>query len=481
MKRHVRRMMAMMIAAVCMLGTPMMAKATDVGETSTRTLSPDNSLDSLSISGAELSPAFYYSTVNYTATVSYDVTDVTVTAKTSNRNAAIESISGYENLSVGENTIKIVVVAENGNKATYTVKLTRLAEGEAPATDGSNAADDTANGDDAADDTANGDDAAAGDDTTDGDTTDDGTTDGADAAEITLPVGNTYFVPMDAPAEAVPDDMVQIDLDLEGIGTLHAYQYVQGTVNSALDELDFYFVYGTDADGTAGWYQYDRRNGAFQRYNERVREVVQTEDNSALLNNYNLASTQVKQLQQKIRLMACVFLFIVVVLLIIIFSILWSRRNDAYDDGDVFEDEPEPKPKKLHKKHIEVEEEPQEAPVTAEPEETFEKEEPLDLNIGVPDTLEEENDREADEEAEKTPEKKKKRRGSLLAYLGLDDDLPLDFGDVIEEDDEEEPEEEAGEVPVKEAKPETKKSVFPSHNKQKEDSNKENDIEFIDL
>lgn len=471
MKRHVRRMMAMMIAAVCMLGIPMMAKATDVGETSTRTLSPDNSLDSLSISGAELSPAFYYSTVNYTATVSYDVTDVTVTAKTSNRNAAIESISGYENLSVGENTIKIVVVAENGNKATYTVKLTRLAEGEVPATDGGNATDDTANGDDA----------AAGDDTTDGDTTGDGTTDGTDAAEITFPVGNTYFVPMDAPAEAVPSDMVQIDLDLEEVGTLHAYQYVQGTVNSTLDELDFYFIYGTDADGTVGWYQYDRKNGAFQRYNERVKEVVQTEDNSALLNNYNLASAQVKQLQQKIRLMACVFLFIVVVLLIIIFSILWSRRNDAYDDGDVFEDEPEPKPEKPHKKHIKVEEEPQEELATAEPEEHLDKEELLDLNIGVPDTLDEEDDREADEEEEKVPEKKVKRRSSLLAYLGLDDDLPLDFGDVIEEDDEEEPEEEAGETPVKEEKPETKKSVFPSHNKQKEDSNKENDIEFIDL
>ena len=471
MKRHVRRMMAMMIAAVCMLGTPMMAKATDVGETSTRTLSPDNSLDSLSISGAELSPAFYYSTVNYTATVAYDVTDVTVTAKTSNRNATIESISGYENLSVGENTIKIVVAAENGNKATYTVKLTRLAEGEAPATDGINAADDTANGDDA----------AAGDDTTDGDTTGDGTTDGTDAAEVTLPVGNTYFVPMDAPAEAVSNDMVQIDLDLEGVGTLHAYQYVQGTVTSSLDELDFYFVYGTAADGTAGWYQYDRKNGAFQRYNERVKEVVQTEDNSALLNNYNLASTQVKQLQQKIRLMACVFLFIVVVLLIIIFSILWSRRNDAYDDGDVFEDEPESKPEKPQKKHIKVEEEPQEEFVAAEPEEYSKKEETLDLNIGVSDTLDEEDDREADEEEEKVPEKKVKRRSSLLAYLGLDDDLPLDFGDVIEEDDEEEPEEEAGEVPIKEAKPETKKSAFPSQNKQKEDSNKESDIEFIDL
>lgn len=469
MKRHGRRVMAMVIAVVCMLGTPMLAKATDVGETSTRTLSADNSLESLSISGAELSPAFYYSTVSYTATVSYDVTEVAVTAKTSNKNAVIESILGNENLSVGENTIKIVVAAENGNKATYTVKLTRLAEGETVTADDDGTAD-------AVDDNGTADDAAAGDNTADADITDDGSADGADVSAVTLPVGNTYFVPMDAPADAVPEDMVQIDLELEGVGTLHAYQYVQGTVTSSLDELDFYFVYGTAADGTAGWYQYDSRNGAFQRYNERISEQVQTEDNSALLNNYNLASTQVKQLQQKIRLMACVFLFIVAVLLIIIFSILWTRRS-SYEE-DVFEEEPELKVKeeKPFKKRKKAEEEPLEETASLETEESLKQEETLKPNTWEPDDLEsvlEEKNAEPDEKAEeKTPGKKVKRRGSLLAYLGLDDDLPLDFGDVIEEDDEEE---------VQEEKPEPRKAVFSSSGKPKEDSNQEDDIEFIDL
>lgn len=470
MKRHGRRVMAMVIAAVCMLGTPMLAKATDVGETSTRTLSADNSLESLSISGAELSPAFYYSTVSYTATVSYNVTEVTVTAKTSNKNAVIESILGNENLSVGENTIKIVVAAENGNKATYTVKLTRLAEGETVTADGDGAAD-------AVDDNGTADDATADDNTTDVDITDDESADGTDASAVTLPVGNTYFVPMDAPADAVPEDMVQIDLELEGVGTLHAYQYVQGTVTSSLDELDFYFVYGTAADGTAGWYQYDSRNGAFQRYNERISEQVQTEDNSALLNNYNLASTQVKQLQQKIRLIACVFLFIVAVLLIIIFSILWTRRS-SYEEEDVFEEEPEVKVKeeKPFKKRKKAEEEPLEETASPKTEKSLKQEETLKPNTWEPDDLEavlEEENAEPDVKTEeKTPGKKVKRRGSLLAYLGLDDDLPLDFGDVIEEDDEEEAQGE---------EPESKKAVFSSSSNPKEDSNKEDDIEFINL
>lgn len=478
MRRHVRRIMAITIAAFCALGTPMMAKATDVGEASTRTLSPDNSLESLSISGAELSPAFYYSTVNYTATVSYDVTEVAVSAKTSNRNAAIESISGYENLSVGENTIKIVVVAENGNKATYTVKLTRLAEGETPAENGG--ADNAAADNDATDTDPSGDDTAdAG--TSDGSTADDQTAgdDTADENETQLPVGNTYFVPMDAPAEAVLNDMVQIDLELDGIGTVHAYQYVQGTVTSSLDELDFYFIYGTDADGNAGWYQYDRKNGAFQRYNERVAEQTTSDDNSALLNNYNLANAQVKQLQQKLRLMTCVFLFIVVVLLIIIFSILWSRRNADYDDGDVFEDEPEPDKKKVRRESSKAENIQQEKPAIEEPEAVEEGEELLDLNEGV---IAEEDGSDRDyAKSEHVIGKKAKRKGSLLAYLGLDEDLPLDFGDVVEEDEEDEIEEESKEQPAPEQKRETKRTVTDSYDGKKEDSNGENDIEFIDL
>ena len=93
--------------------------------------SADNSLASLTISEGKLTPAFQYNVVNYSATVDYSVTSVVVSAKVSNAKATIESVKGGENLSVGENLIQIVVKAENGVTATYTIHVTRKAEGEA--------------------------------------------------------------------------------------------------------------------------------------------------------------------------------------------------------------------------------------------------------------------------------------------------------------------------------------------------------------
>ena len=92
--------------------------------------SGDNSLSSLKLSNGTLSPSFKYNVTKYTATVGYDVTKVVVSAKTSNEKATIESVTGdgTVNLNVGENTIKIVVKAENGVKATYTIVVTRKAE-----------------------------------------------------------------------------------------------------------------------------------------------------------------------------------------------------------------------------------------------------------------------------------------------------------------------------------------------------------------
>ena len=90
----------------------------------------DNSLASLKLSSGTLSPAFKGNVTKYKATVGYDVTKVVVSAKTSSSKATIESVTGNGTvkLNVGENTIKIVVKAENGTKATYTIVVTRKAQ-----------------------------------------------------------------------------------------------------------------------------------------------------------------------------------------------------------------------------------------------------------------------------------------------------------------------------------------------------------------
>ena len=89
--------------------------------------SADNSLSSLKLSNGTLSPSFKYDVTKYTATVDHSVESVVVSAKTSNSKATIESVTddGSVKLNVGENTIKVVVKAENGVKSTYTIVVTR--------------------------------------------------------------------------------------------------------------------------------------------------------------------------------------------------------------------------------------------------------------------------------------------------------------------------------------------------------------------
>ena len=92
--------------------------------------SADNTLSSLKLSSGTLSPSFKKNTTNYTSTVGYDVSKVVVTAKANHSKAVVESVTGNGtvNLNVGDNTIKVVVRAENGVKKTYTIVVTRKAQ-----------------------------------------------------------------------------------------------------------------------------------------------------------------------------------------------------------------------------------------------------------------------------------------------------------------------------------------------------------------
>ena len=93
-------------------------------------LSSDASLSSLSVTGGTLDPAFNPAVTNYTATVPHSSNSADVSAITSDNNASF-TINGSNNttvaLAVGDNTITIVVTAEDGaTSQTYTVVVTRL-------------------------------------------------------------------------------------------------------------------------------------------------------------------------------------------------------------------------------------------------------------------------------------------------------------------------------------------------------------------
>lgn len=105
------------------------------------TASGDNSLSSLSLSSGSLSPAFQYNITDYTASVGQEITSVEVSATTSNENAVVESISGNTDLQPGQNTISIIVKAQNGVTATYKIVVTREGTGEGAPEQGAEAPD----------------------------------------------------------------------------------------------------------------------------------------------------------------------------------------------------------------------------------------------------------------------------------------------------------------------------------------------------
>ena len=96
--------------------------------------SKDNSLKSLKVSPGTLSPAFNPSTTKYSVTVPNNTTKLTVDATASHSAAKVVSVTGADSLKVGNNEVKIVVQAEDGSNATYTITVTREQGASAPTT-----------------------------------------------------------------------------------------------------------------------------------------------------------------------------------------------------------------------------------------------------------------------------------------------------------------------------------------------------------
>jgi len=100
-------------------------------------MSSDATLSDLSLSSGTLDPSFASVTISYTASVANNITSITVTPTAADTNATITvngtpvasgSASGAINLDVGENTITIVVTAEDGTTTKIcTIIVTRAA------------------------------------------------------------------------------------------------------------------------------------------------------------------------------------------------------------------------------------------------------------------------------------------------------------------------------------------------------------------
>ena len=355
-------------------------------------LSGDNSLQSLTLSQGTLSPSFQYNTTSYTASVGSDVTSITVDAKTSNEKATVESISGNDNLVDGKNTIKIVVKAENGTTATYTIVVTKggttsttsEAESEENVTSESTESAESTSGivvnevayniseDFAA--------SAIPEDFSETTVTYQGKDyrgvafdkgnvvmlylvpeegDGTGAFFVydqnansfcsftKITYGEKYLIALLAPQDtAVPSTYAQTQLDLGDTGSITAYQQVgeDGTVS------EFFQFYAINSDGTEGWYQYDSAEGTYQRWNgtfEEEEEEEDTTDLEYLQNQYNNLSDKYTADKAKMRKVAAVLIVVCVILLIIVINLLLrgGRKGESVeyeeDEDDALEEEKE--------------------------------------------------------------------------------------------------------------------------------------------
>ncbi len=113
--------------------------------TATRAASSNADLSSLTVSQGTLTPAFTADTTSYTDSVTNSISSMTVTPTASESSATITvngtavlsgSASGELALNVGENTISVLVTAQDGSTTkTYTVTVTRAASNNADLSD----------------------------------------------------------------------------------------------------------------------------------------------------------------------------------------------------------------------------------------------------------------------------------------------------------------------------------------------------------
>lgn len=325
--------------------------------------SSNASLGSLVISAGTLSPEFSAATKDYTATVDYSYSSLAVTANPADSKASVTSVTGNDSLEVGENTVSIVVTAEDGSTSTYNIVVTRRAE------------DDPENAD--KQDNWKKFDINGTEWTMVNDIPEDVVPEGFEHSktvidgleyntlhgtfgDITLVYlqsesGNGLFVYDAAQNTAyefvrinseshfivvllpkvddVPEGYNEISLSIEGKGVATAYQ----TKAEKTDDQtkDFYLVYAINDNGESGWYTYDSVDGTYMRTELSTPTVAQEENDTT-------KSELVPGIANKYLVLAAILvLIIIILLLLLIVSAVKNRKYkamDYHDDDDDVDD-----------------------------------------------------------------------------------------------------------------------------------------------
>ena len=324
---------------------------TDGSSTAQTTKSSDNTLKSIVLSNGSLSPVFSPKTKNYTATVDNSVTSLSISATPTDKTANVTSVSGNDNLQVGENTITITVKAENGVTATYTIVVTRR---DATDPENSEAQEEKKSYE------INGSNWGISTEITEEEVLQDFTLSSILIDNLEYPClsfnngsldlikmvsedglntgffvydkdqgaiypfakisGEEHYVIILMPDAAdVPSDYAEVTLAIEGKADVTAYQ-------KADDEL--YLVYCINDRGEKGWYQYDPVEETYIRYVapvETVEQVVEAQNPDTAL------QAEVANLKLERTIILAVCGIILVILLIIIIALAIRVANSRKD------------------------------------------------------------------------------------------------------------------------------------------------------
>ena len=327
--------------------------------------SSNASLGSLVISAGTLSPEFSAATKDYTATVDYSCSSLAVTANPADSKASVTSVTGNDSLEVGENTVSVVVTAEDGSTSTYNIVVTRRAE------------DDPENAD--KQDNWKKFDINGTEWTMVNDIPEDVVPEGFEHSktvidgleyntlhgtfgDITLVYlqsesGNGLFVYDAAQNTAyefvrinseshfivvllpkvddVPEGYNEISLSIEGKGVATAYQT---KVEKTDDQTkDFYLVYAMNDNGESGWYTYDSVDGTYMRTELSTPTVAQEENDTT-------KSELVPGIANKYLVLAAILVLIIIILALLLLVVIVKNKkrtanevNDEEDDTKEFD------------------------------------------------------------------------------------------------------------------------------------------------
>ena len=271
--------------------------------------SSDASLASLQVSPGTLSPAFSSDTDAYSVNVGTDVERLTVNVELSDPNA-MYTVTGNEDLQMGENTVVCRVTAQDGQTVKdYTITVVKDENGASAGSEGT------------------------------------GTT--AESVSLEAAAKAITIISLDE-GVTIPEGFQETTIDIDG-------HKVTGWIWASDDTPDYCVFYGMNSAGEKNFYRYDLTEKTIQRYfqDPAIDTGVTMEEHTAVVNQYNdlLHDFQIQRIVMIVLIAVVLVLFVLVIYLLVKKGKTppsgGSRRRGSRPrqrEYDVFEEDEEEEP-----------------------------------------------------------------------------------------------------------------------------------------